>query len=91
LTPPFVGALPLAVAQGAGRVVLVTEEGIAGRCALSLCAQLYRGLGRHCATALLAGKVKLREGARVGRCLGGNVDPERVLALFTPGGAAVRP
>jgi threonine dehydratase len=93
LTPPFVGALPLEVAQQAlDELVLVSEEEImAAMRALLVRAKLYvEGSGAAATAALLAGKVKLREGARVVAIVsGGNVDPERVLALFAPGATGV--
>jgi len=94
LTPPFVGALPLAVAQEAlDEVLLITEDEIQESMrALLVRAKLYvEGSGAAATAALLAGKVKLPAGARVVSIVsGGNVDPERVLALFSPAGAAVR-
>ena len=87
LTPPFVGALPLEVAQQAlDELVLVTEEEIMEAMrALILRARLFvEGSGAATTAALLAGKVKLRDGARVVAIVsGGNADPERVLALFS--------
>lgn len=86
LTPPFVGTLPLEVAQQAlDELVLVTEAEIEEAMrALLVRAKLYvEGSGAAAAAALLAGKVKLREGAKVVAIVsGGNVDPERALALF---------
>ena len=93
LTPPFVGALPLEVAQQAlDDVVLVSEEEIqAAMRALLVRAKLYvEGSGAAATAALLAGKVKVREGARVVAIVsGGNVDPEHVLALFAAGATEV--
>jgi threonine dehydratase len=86
LTPPFVGAVPLAVAQEAlDDLVLVTEEEIMDAMrALLVRAKLYvEGSGAAATAALLAGKVKVANGARVVAIVsGGNVDPERALALF---------
>jgi threonine dehydratase len=86
LTPPFVGALPLEVAQQAlDELVLVTEEEIMEAMrALILRARLFvEGSGAATTAALLARKVKLRDGERVVAIVsGGNADPERVLALF---------
>ena len=92
LTPPFVGAIPLEVAQQAlDEVVLVTEEEIKEAMrSLLLRAKLFvEGSGAATTAALLAGKVKVRNGAKVVAIVsGGNVDPERVLALFaSPAGA----
>jgi threonine dehydratase len=88
LTPPFVGAVPLEVAQQAlDEIVLVTEEEIMEAMrTLLVRAKLYvEGAGATATAALIAGKVKLRDGARVVAIVsGGNVDPERVLAMFAP-------
>ena len=87
LTPPFVGALPLEVAQEAlDDLVLVSEEEIKEAMReLLVRAKLYvEGSGAAATAALLAGKVKLRDGGRVVTIVsGGNVDPERALALFS--------
>jgi threonine dehydratase len=91
LTPPFVGALPLEVAKEAlDDLVLVTEEEIMEAMReLLVRGKLYvEGSGAAATAALLAGKVELREGAKVVAIVtGGNVDPERALALFAPGAA----
>lgn len=89
LTPPFVGALPLEVAQQAlDAIVLVTEEEImeAMRALLVRAKLFVEGSGATATAALLAGKVDALAGARVVAIVsGGNVDPERVLGLFAPG------
>ena len=94
LTPPFVGAIPLEVAQQAlDDLVLVTEEEIMEAMRVLLVrAKLYvEGAGAAATAALLAGKVKLHEGAKVVAIVsGGNVDPERILALFAPGISSTR-
>jgi threonine dehydratase len=85
LTPPFVGALPLEVAREAlDEIVLVTEEEIQEAMRMLLLrAKLYvEGAGAAATAALLAGKVKTPAGAVVSIVSGGNVDPERVFALF---------
>ncbi len=86
LTPPFVGALPLEVArQAVDEIVLVSEaEILEGMRTLLLRAKLYvEGAGAAATAALLAGKVRLPEGATVVSIVsGGNVDPERALAAF---------
>lgn len=85
LTPPFVGALPLEVAKEAlDEIVLVTEEEIQEAMRMLLLrAKLYvEGAGAAATAALLAGKVKAPAGAVVSVVSGGNVDPERVFALF---------
>ncbi len=92
LTPPFVGSLALEVAQEAlDELVLVSEDEIMEAMrALLVRAKLYvEGAGAAATAALLAGKVKLRDGARVVAIVsGGNADPERVLALFTTSATA---
>ncbi len=89
LTPPFVGTLPFEVAQRAlDDLVLVTEEEIMEAMRLLLVrAKLFvEGAGAAATAALLAGKVRGPEGARVVAIVsGGNVDPERALALFGHG------
>jgi len=89
LGPPFVGALPLEIAQQAlDDLVLVTEEEIMEAMRMLLVrAKLYvEGSGAAATAALIAGKVKLPDGAKVVAIVsGGNVDPERALALFAPG------
>ena len=86
LTPPFVGALPLEVAREAlDDIALVTEEEIQEAMRMLLLrAKLYvEGAGAAATAALLAGKVKAQaSGLVVSVVSGGNVDPERVLALF---------
>jgi threonine dehydratase len=86
LTPPFVGALPLEIARTAvDEIVLVTEAEIeAAIGALLVRAKLYvEGSGAAATAALLAGKVPAARGACVVSIVsGGNVDIERVLALF---------
>jgi threonine dehydratase len=86
LTPPFVGALPLEVAREAlDDIVLVTEEEIQEAMRMLLLrAKLYvEGAGAAATAALLAGKVKTPAKSLVVSVIsGGNVDPERVFALF---------
>lgn len=92
LMAPFVGALPLVVAQQAlDEIVLVSDEEImeAMRALLVRARLCVEGAGAAATGALLAGKVKLRDGARVVAIVsGGNVDPERLLGLFAPGAGA---
>jgi len=94
MTPPFVGANPLAIAREAvDEIALVTEaEVIAGLRLLMTRAKLYvEGSGAAATAALLAGKVHVAPGARVVALVsGGNVDPERLLAAVTQeqGGAS---
>jgi threonine dehydratase len=89
MTPPFVGALPLAIAREAvDDVVVVTEaEIIEAMLLLMTRAKLYvEGSGAAATAALIAGKVRLPPGSRaVAIVSGGNVDPERALgALAVP-------
>jgi len=79
MTPPFVGALPLAIAREAGvEIVTVTEPEmtaamrlLAGRAKL-----VTEASGAATTAALLHGKCRIPAGARVA-CLvsGGNIDP----------------
>lgn len=86
LTPPFVGALPLEIArESLDELVLVTEEEIIEAMRLLFVrAKLYvEGSGAAATAALIAGKVQVRNGARVVAIVsGGNVDPDRALAIF---------
>src|SRR4051812_32256944 len=89
MTPPFVGALPLAIAREAvDDLVTVTEaEIIEAMLLLMTRAKLYvEGSGAAATAALIAGKVVLPAGSRaVAIVSGGNVDPERALgALAVP-------
>jgi threonine dehydratase len=89
LTPPFVGALPLAIVRQCGvEIVTVREEEI--REALRMLvtrAKLYvEGAGAAATAALLAGKVKGIAGRRmVAIVSGGNIDAVRLLELFESG------
>ncbi len=93
LTPPFVGAIPLAAAQRhVDEIVLVTEDEIATamRALLERARLVAEGSGAAALAALLAGKVRVAPGARVGVIVsGGNVDPERLLALYDSSARAV--
>ena len=86
LTPPFVGAIPLEVAREAlDGIALVTEQEIMEAMRLLLVrAKLYvEGSGAAATAALLAGKVSLGGATNVVSIVsGGNVDPERLFALF---------
>lgn len=88
LTPPFVGALPLEIARRAvDEILLVTEDEIdeAMRTLLTRAKLCVEGSGAAATAALLAGKVHVRDGAAVVSIVsGGNVDPERLLGLFSP-------
>jgi threonine dehydratase len=85
LTPPFVGALPLAIAQKfVDDVVSVTEESIREAMRLLMTrAKLYvEGGGAAATAALLSGRIKLPAGSRVVALVsGGNLDLERVATL----------
>ena len=86
LTPPFVGAIPLEAAKRhVDEIVLVHEQDIAdGMRALFERARLVvEGSGAAATGALLAGHVRLKKSARVAAIVsGGNVDPERFVALY---------
>jgi threonine dehydratase len=92
LTPPFVGAIPVEAARRfVDEIVLVEEEEIAaGMRALFERARLVaEGAGATATAALLAGRVKLPRGARVAAIVsGGNVDPDRFVALYAGQGVA---
>jgi threonine dehydratase len=85
MTPPFVGALPLAVAREAvDEIVGVSEEEILeGMRLLMTRAKLYvEGAGAAATAAVLARRVAFAPGARVVALVsGGNVDLEKVAAL----------
>ena len=85
MTPPFVGALPLAIAQEAvDEIVTVTEaEILEGMRLLMTRAKLYvEGSGAAATAALVAGKVQAPKGARVVALVsGGNVDVAQLSAL----------
>ena len=88
MTPPFVGALPLAIARCAvDEIVTVSEEAIIDAMKLLMTrAKLWvEGSGAAATAALLAGAagLGLRPGAPVVAIVsGGNVDPETVASLF---------
>ncbi len=86
MTPPYVGALPLAITREAvDEIVTVTEQEIIAAMELLMTrAKLYvEGSGAAATAALLAGKVKPPAGSVVGAIVsGGNVDPDRVLTAL---------
>ncbi|MGH7741193.1 MAG: threonine ammonia-lyase [Candidatus Eiseniibacteriota bacterium] len=86
MTPPFVGALPLAIAREAvDEIVGVTEAAIRDAMAMLMArAKLYvEGSGAATLAALRSGAAKLPKGSRVVAIVsGGNVDPERVFAAL---------
>lgn len=83
MTPPFVGALPLAIAREAvDEIVTVTEAEIVEAMLLLMTrGKLYvEGSGAAATAALVSGKVRAPAGARVIAIVsGGNVDPDRAL------------
>jgi threonine dehydratase len=85
MTPPFVGALPLEIAQRRlDGIVTVTERQIidAMRWLMSRAKLVVEGSGAAATAALLAGSIPRIQGARVVSIVsGGNVDPERLDAL----------
>ena len=87
MTPPFVGALPLAIARAAvDDVVGVREHELVDALGLLYTrAKLYvEGSGAAATAAIVAGKLGLPAGARVAAIVsGGNVDPARALAAIT--------
>lgn len=82
MTPPFVGALPLSIAQKAvDEIVSVSEEEIVEAMKLLMTrAKLYvEGSGAAATAALLSGKAKVPRGALVVAIVsGGNVDLDRI-------------
>jgi threonine dehydratase len=85
MTPPFVGALPLAIAREAvDEIVTVTEDEIKEAMRLLLTrAKLYvEASGAAATAALLAGKVRVSAGERVVAIVsGGNIDLEKLAEL----------
>jgi threonine dehydratase len=84
MTPPFVGALPLAIAQkSVDEVVTVTEDEIEHALRLLITrAKLYvEGSGAAATAAVLSGKAARGETV-VAIVSGGNVDPERLSSVF---------
>ena len=86
MTPPFVGQLPLEIAREAvDEIVTVTESEIIEAMRLLLTrAKLYvEGSGAAAVAALLGGKARFPEGARVVAIVsGGNVDLDRIAAAL---------
>jgi len=85
MTPPFVGALPLAIAREAvDAVVTVAEDEIrAGmRLLLTRAKLVVEGAGAAAPAAFLAGRIPAERGARVALLVsGGNVDLDRLASL----------
>lgn len=88
MTPPFVGALPLAIVREAvDDIALVTErEMIETMRLLMTRAKLWvEASGAAATAALLHGKVPVAPGERVVALVsGGNIDPEQVANAFRP-------
>jgi threonine dehydratase len=85
MTPPFVGALPLAIAREAvDAIVTVSEEQVLEALELLLTrAKLYvEGSGAAATAAVLAGTHLPRGGRVVAIVSGGNTDAERLLAAL---------
>jgi threonine dehydratase len=91
MTPPFVGALPLAIARECvDQVVGVTEAEIlaAMRDLMTGCKLYVEASGAAATAALLAGRVAISPGQRVVSIVsGGNIDLETVAAVFRRSGA----
>jgi threonine dehydratase len=86
LTPPFVGALPLAIVRACVHAVVTVSEAeiIAAMRLLVTRAKLYvEGAGAAATAAVLAGRVQAPAGARVVAVVsGGNIDAERLFGVF---------
>ena len=86
MTPPFVGALPLAIARACvDQIVTVTEREVIEALAwLFTRAKLWvEGSGAAATAAVLAGHAHLPPGARVVAIVsGGNTDPETLLGAI---------
>jgi threonine dehydratase len=86
MTPPFVGALPLAIAREAlDDLVTVSEAMIVESLKLLISrAKLYvEGSGAAALAAVLNSRVKVSPGERVVVMVsGGNDDPRRIFSLF---------
>ena len=92
LTPPFVGAIPVEAARRfVDEIVLVREDEIAEamRALFERARLVAEGAGAAATAALLAGHVRLGKGAKVAAIVsGGNVDPDRFVALYARQGVA---
>jgi threonine dehydratase len=86
MTPPFVGALPLAIVKAFGvEIETVTEAEIGGamRELASRAKLVAEGSGAAALACLLSGRIAVREGASVVAIVsGGNVDSERYAAVL---------
>jgi threonine dehydratase len=88
MTPPFVGKLPLEIAQRhVDQIVTVTEAAIidAMRVLVTRAKLWVEGSGAATTAALLSGTIRLERGSRVVAIVsGGNGDPVRVLGAIAP-------
>lgn len=86
LTPPFVGALPLAIAREVvDAIVTVSEEEIRDAMRLLVTrAKLYvEGAGAAATAAVLSGRIGAAPGANIVAVVsGGNIDMERLFEVF---------
>ncbi len=94
MTPPFVGALPLAIAREAvDEIVTVTENEMIETMKLLLtrCKIFAEASGAASSAALLFGKVEVTAGAKVVALVsGGNVDLDAACAAFDTRSQAVK-
>jgi threonine dehydratase len=85
MTPPFVGALPLAIAlEAVDDIVTVTEAEILEAMRMLMTrAKLYvEGSGAAATAALLSGKIRVSPGTRTAAIVsGGNVDLSRIASI----------
>lgn len=86
MTPPFVGALPLAIVRALGvEVYDVAEAEIAAamRELASRAKLVAEGSGAAATAGVLSGRLRLREGCAVVAIVsGGNIDPERLAGVL---------
>lgn len=86
MTPPFVGQLPLEIAQHAvDDIVVVSEAEIAAAMELlfTRCKLIVEGSGAAATAAILSGRIALRHGSRVVSVVsGGNVDLATLVKTF---------
>ena len=87
MTPPFVGALPLAIVKRFDvEIATVTEDEIMGamRALMSRAKLVAEGSGAAATAALLANRIPLQPGSKVAVIVsGGNIDPERFGAVLS--------
>ena len=86
MTPPFVGALPLAIVKTLGvELATVAEDEIRAtmRTLVSRAKLVAEGSGAAATAGLLSGRIEVRRGSLVVALVsGGNVDPERLGAVL---------